>query len=101
MKKSNRKSKKNRKNHKCNGYNVFGERCIEKELLIVKETAWEQFMGVIDDFNNADYSVEYTFTYSGFSDEELKEFMKKVEKTMAVRAYFRNGEFRKFHGMIA
>ena len=101
MKKSKRKNKRNHKSAKCNGYNVFGERCIEKELVLEKETAWEQFIDVIDDLCDANSATEYTILFSGFTAEEIEEFHRKAEKAMAMRAYFRNAEFSSITRSVA
>ena len=98
MKKSKRK---NNRNHKSAKYNIFGQRCIEKELVLEKETAWEQFIEVIDDLCNANSTTEYTIRLSGFAPKEAEEFIGKAERAMAMRAYFRNAEFSSFTGSIA
>ena len=93
--------RKNNRNHKSAKYNIFGQRCIEKELVLEKETAWEQFVEVIDDLCDANSATEYTIRLSGFTPEEAEAFMKKAESTMAMRAYFRNLGFGSFTGSIA
>lgn len=93
MKKSNRKNKRNRKASKYNGINAFGQPCIEKFVVLEKETAWEQYMEILEDLDTAHDEVEYTVMFSGFTNEEIKEFHEKVERAMMIKAFFTNREF--------
>ena len=75
MKKRSAKKNNSKKSPKY-GLNVYGERCIVKEVEIQKENVLEQYTAIVDDIDahqRKGIALEYTVTHSkDFTEEEIK-----------------------------
>ena len=83
MKKRNVKKNNSKKSPKY-GLNVYGERCIVKEITIQKDTANEQCIAIVDDIyahERRGVKLEYTVYYS-------KELTLKEAEAIAARMKF-------------
>ena len=91
-----KKNKKNAKrNSRCNGYNVFGERCIAKTVTLQKETALKQYIDMLDDIDSHPGEIiEYTFYLSkDITKEESDEIYAQIERINALHAMKTKREF--------
>lgn len=61
------------------GFNVFGEPCIERIVILEKETAFQQYMECMKALQKATERMEYTFDFRNFSKEEARQFGKMIE----------------------
>lgn len=66
-------------NYEKNGVNIYGQTCVEKVLVLRKETAIQQYKDMMEDMVNNGNSVEYTIDTSCFTIAEREEFMKFAE----------------------
>ena len=100
MKKRNAKKNTNKKAPKY-GYNVYGERCIVKEVEIQKENVLEQYTVIVDDIDahqQKGIALEYTVTHSkDFTEEEIKYYGERFSLIMAFRAQIRGTRFETAH----
>ena len=79
------------------GRNIFGERCIVKEVELQKETAFEQYMEILKDIEAhgaKGIRLEYTVICSkDFEEEDIQVLNETVSKIMALRAHSRSAMF--------
>ena len=81
MKKKN--NKKRQKNTRM-GRNIYGQRCITKEVTLTKENAIDQYIEVLDDIERhrkLNINIEYDVITPDdvFSEEEIEELSRKME----------------------
>ena len=81
--------KQNKKNNRA-GRNVFGQKCIAKEVTLNKETALEQYLEVLNDIEqhrqlgiNIEYDVK--MPKDVFSQDEIDEMNRKMSNLMMLR----------------
>ena len=79
-KKNNKKSQKNTRM----GRNIYGQRCITKEVTLTKENAIDQYIAVLDDIERhrkLNINIEYDVITPDdvFSEEEIEELSRKME----------------------
>ena len=100
MKKRTAKKNTNKKTPKY-GRNVYGDRCIVKEVEIQKENVLEQYTAIVDDIDahqQKGIALEYTVTHSkDFTEEEIKYYGERFSLLMAVRAQIRGTRFETAH----
>ena len=79
-----------KKNMKKNARNIFGEKCIAKEVILNKETALEQYIEILNDLElhrqmgiNIEYDVK--MPKEVFSEEEIDEMNRKMNVLMMLR----------------
>ena len=70
------------------GVNVYGQPCIERIVIVEKETAIQQYMESMEVLRNATENIEYTFDCRNLSKEEEKQFGKMIE--CITRTYEKN-----------
>lgn len=82
------KTKKNRhQTNKNTGRNIYGQKCIAKFVKLEKETAITQYFEAQDYIDaHRGEKVEFTLDASCFTEEECREFFKKVERIAELRA---------------
>ena len=85
-KKNNKKSQKNTRM----GRNIYGQKCIAKEVILDKETALDQYIEVLNDIEqhrqmgtNIEYDVK--MPKDVFSQEEIAELSRKMSALMMLR----------------
>ena len=85
-KKNNKKSQKNTRM----GRNIYGQRCITKEVTLTKENAIDQYIEVLDDIErhrklniNIEYDVK--MPKDVFSQDEIDEMNRKLSNLMMLR----------------
>ena len=76
MKKQNKKSQK--KHNKYNGRNIYGQRCIAKDLKLEPGIAYQQAIQMIDEVLASKDKIEYTLDWSALSDEEMDIVQEKM-----------------------
>ena len=100
MKKRNGKKNTSKKAPKY-GRNVYGDRCIVKEVEIQKENVLEQYTAIVDDIDahqQKGIALEYTVTHSkDFTEEEIKYYGERFSLIMAFRAQIRGTRFETAH----
>lgn len=79
-KKNNKKSQKNTRM----GRNIYGQRCITKEVTLTKENAIDQYIEILDDIEwhrKLNINIEYDVITPDdvFSEEEIEELSRKME----------------------
>ena len=79
-KKNNKKSQKNTRM----GRNIYGQRCITKEVTLTKENAIDQYIEILDDIERhrkLNINIEYDVITPDdvFSEEEIEELSRKME----------------------
>ena len=81
--------KQNKKNNRT-GHNIFGQKCIAKEVTLNKETALEQYLEVLNDIEqhrqlgiNIEYDVK--LPKDVFSRDEIDEMNRKMSNLMMLR----------------
>ena len=83
------------------GYNVYGDRCIIKEVEIQKETVIDQYNAILDDIDTHQQkgiALEYTVTHSkDFTKEEIEYYGERFSLLMAFRARIRGTRFETAH----
>ena len=94
MKKQNKKTMKNTRTAR----NVYGQKCIAKEVILNKETALDQYMEVLKDIErhkmmniNIEYDVK--MPKDVFSEEEIAELNRKISKLTMLRSGMLNLPF--------
>ena len=100
MKKRTAKKNTNKKTPKY-GCNVYGDRCIIKEVEIQKENVLEQYTVIVDDIDahqQKGIALEYTVTHSkDFSKVEIEYYSDRFALLMAFRAQLRGTRFETAH----
>ena len=61
------------------GFNVYGQPCIERIVIVEKETAIQQYMESMEVIHNASENIEYTFDCRNLSEKEVEQFGKMIE----------------------
>lgn len=61
------------------GRNVFGEVCIEKFLKLERETAFEQYVEMMNDIISNREIIEYTVDSSCFTTDEAMRFFENAQ----------------------
>ena len=81
--------KQNKKNNHA-GRNIFGQKCITKEVILNKENALEQYLEVLNDIEqhrqlgiNIEYDVK--LPKDVFSQDEIDEMNRKMSNLMMLR----------------
>lgn len=81
--------KQNKKNNRA-GRNIFGQKCIAKEVTLNKENALEQYLEVLNDIEqhrqmgiNIEYDVK--MPKDVFSQDEIAEMNRKMSNLMMLR----------------
>lgn len=84
------------------GRNIYGQRCITKEVILKKETAIAQYIEVLDDIEqhrkmniNIEYDVK--MPKDVFSNEEITELNKKMSNLMMLRCGMLNLPFNQMY----
>ena len=84
-------------NNRKIGRNIYGERCIVKEVELQKATAFEQYMEIIRDIEAhgaKGLRIEYTVICAkDFTEEDIVKLNETVAKITALRAYSRGAMF--------
>ena len=82
--------KKQNKKNNCVGRNIFGQKCIAKEVTLNKENALEQFLEVLNDIEqhrqmgiNVEYDVK--MPKDVFSQDEIAEVNRIMSNLMMLR----------------
>ena len=86
MKKQNKKSQK--KHNKYNGRNIYGQRCIAKDLKLEPGIAYQQAIQMIDEVFASKDKIEYTLDWSALSDEEMDIVQEKMTRYWNLRQLY-------------
>ena len=85
MKKS---TKKNAHKNNYNGRNIYGQRCIAKDLKLEPGIAYQQAIQMIDEVFAAKDKIEYTLDWSALSDEEMDIVQEKMTRYWNLRQMY-------------
>ena len=93
--------KQNKKNTRT-ARNIYGQKCIAKEVILNKETALEQYIEVLNDIEqhrqmgiNIEYDVK--MPKDVFSNEEIAELNRKISKLTMLRSGMLNIPFNQMY----
>ena len=65
------------------GVNVYGQPCIERIVIVEKETAIQEYLECMKVLQNTNENIEYTFDGRNLSKQESEQFV-KIVKTLAM-----------------